>query len=188
MYALTGVTRVLEDVEISQCNHSPYQDVKRFIEQDFYLIHDDVEIIRKFRYYFTARIDIQFTPKTNAAALQILSVSDNRAGISQPAWFQRGGIGYVITSYAGILKIVAKTFANGKLQVRLLGIDIRNREDKSKRIPYWVDYTRLVVNKKTLFDTLTPAWHNKPYRHTIDVKADEEITIQVEWLPHRSDT
>lgn len=188
LYAVTGVARVLEDVEISQRNRPPYRDMQRFLEQDFCLIHDDGEIIRKFNLYFTARVQIQLLQKMADGSLGILFVSDNRARITQPEWFQRGGIGYVIQSYSGNLKIVAKTFVTGRLQIRLLGIDIRDREDKSKRIPYWIDYTRLIVNKKTLFDTLTPAWHDKPYIYTTDVKADEEITLEVEWLPHRSDT
>ena len=32
---VAGVAKVLEDVEISNANHPPYQDVRRFIEQDF---------------------------------------------------------------------------------------------------------------------------------------------------------
>lgn len=189
MYAVTGIARVLEDAEISQQNNRPpYQSMKRFIEQDFCEIHDDAQIIRKFRLYFTARIDLQFTPKTNADALQVLSVSDNSASVLKPDWFQNGRVGYVISSYSGKLEIVAKAVANGKLQVDAKGIDMRRADDNSKRIPYWVDYTRFTVNRKTLINALTPAWHDKPYRYTIDVKAGDEITIAVEWLPHRSDT
>lgn len=29
--------------------------------------------------------------------------------------------------------------------------------DRSKGIPYWIDYTNLIVNDKMIFDTLTPA-------------------------------
>ena len=188
MYGIIGVTKVLEDVEISQRNRQPYRDMQRFLEKDFHLIHDDGEIIRKFNLYFTARVQIQLLQKMADGTLRILSVSDNRARITQPEWFQRGGVGYVIQSYSGNLKIVAKTFVTGRAQIRLLGMDIRDREDKSKRIPYWVDYTALTVNGEKIFDTLTPAWHDKPYIYTTDVKADEEITLEVEWLPHRSDT
>ena len=46
MYAVTGVAKVLEDIEISQRNHPPYQDMQRFLEQDFYFIHDDAEHLR----------------------------------------------------------------------------------------------------------------------------------------------
>ncbi len=145
-------------------------------------------IINKFRNYFTARIQIKLFHKEETDVLKILSVSDDKAVVSQPKWYQRDGVGYVISSYVGNLKIVAKAFASGRMQVFLMGLDIRDEEDKSKRVPYWIDYTALTVNGKTILGTLTPAWHNKPYRYAMNAKAGDEITVEVEWLPHRSDT
>lgn len=186
MYAICGIAKILEDVQISQRNYPKYQDIKRFIEQDFCLIHvnddDSAQIINKFSKYFTARIDIKFN--TDKGNFQILSISDDNAKVLKPNWYQKSGIGYVIRSYTGNLKIVAKAFAAGQILLSLLGLDVRKSGDKSKRIPYWIDYTKLTVNGQIIFDKLTPAWHNKSYRHVMDVKADEEITIEVEWLPH----
>ena len=56
-----------------------------------------------------------------------------------------------------------------------------NPEDKSKRIPYWIDYTKFTINDKTIFNTRTPTWHDRPYKYTMEVKADKELKIQVEW-------
>jgi hypothetical protein len=39
-----------------------------------------------------------------------------------------------------------------------------------------------------IFDKLTPTWFNKPYYYAMEIKAGEEVKIQLEWLPHRSDT
>ena len=189
MYAITGVAKVLEDVEISQRNHQPYKDMQRFLEQDFCKVPDEddtAQIIRKFGDYITARVDIKL--ETAEGDFQIVSVSDDKAKVSKPAWFQKGGIGYVITSYVGKVEIVVKASVDGQIQLSLKGIDMRDKEDRSKHIPYWIDYTALTVNGKKIFDTLQPAWHNKSYRHTINAKADEEFKIEVEWLPHRSDT
>ena len=86
----------------------------------------------------------------------------------------------MIQSYAGKLEIVANSDVDGKITLALRGLDIRNPEDKSKRIPYWIDYTKLTVNGKTIIDTLMPAWHDKPYRYNLYVKANDEIKIQVE--------
>ncbi|MBD3879960.1 MAG: hypothetical protein SR1Q5_09850 [Quinella sp. 1Q5] len=184
---VVGVTRVLEDVEISQRNHSQYQDLKHFLEQDFARIHsDEINIPDKFKAYITARIDVKLI--TTEGKFQILSVADDRASISKPSWFQKNGIGYLICSYAGELNFTAKATVDGQINLNLLGQDIRTPEDKTKRIPYWIDYTKLTINGKTIFDTLTPAWHNEPYRYSMDVKADEEIKIHIEWQPHRSDT
>ena len=143
------------------------------------------QIIDKFNLYFTARIDVKLL--STIGDFQILKVSDYRATIWKPKWFQKNGIGYQIQSYAGKLDIIAKATIDGKIRVSLKGIDVRAPEDNSKRIPYWIDYTKLTVNAKTIFDTLTPAWHDKVYPYTMDVKAGEEVQIQVEWLPHRSD-
>ena len=187
-YAVYGVTKVLEDVEISQRNHPLYRDMQRFLEQDFCLIpteyKKDAQIIEKFSRYFTARVDIKL--ETTEGDFQVVSVLDEKANVSKPGWFQKDGIGYVVTSYSGKMEITVKATASGKVLLNLRGLDIRDKV--SKHIPYWIDYTALTINGEKIFDTLTPVWHNKPYRHTIDAKADEEITIAVEWLPHRSDT
>ncbi|MBD3878132.1 MAG: glycosyltransferase [Quinella sp. 1Q5] len=145
-----------------------------------------VKVVNKFKRYLTARIDVKLM--TIEGEFQILSVADDKASISKPSWLQKNGIGYVIQSYAGELNFTAKATVDGKIQLLLRGIDIRNPEDKTKRIPYWIDYTKLTINGKTIFDTLTPTWHNEPHRYDFDVKAGEEIKIQVEWQPHRSDT
>ena len=186
MYAIVGIAKVLEDVEISQRNYPQYQDMKRFLDQDFATIHEDEQILLKFKNYFTARIDVKFM--STAGDFQILSVSDDKASLQKPDWFQKDGVGYQIQSYSGKLEFVAKTTVDGRIVLDLLGLDIRTPEDRSKRIPYWIDYTKLTVNGKVIFDKLTPAWHDKLYHHIINSKANTEVKIQVEWLPHRSDT
>ena len=140
----------------------------------------------KFKLYFTARIDVKLLSKTSD--FKILSVSDEKASITKPAWFQDNGIGYVITSCVGRLDFIAKTTVDGQVLLYLRGSDVRDPQDNTKRIPYWIDYTKLTVNDKPIFDTLTPAWHDKFYTHSFEIKAGEEIKVQVEWLPHRSDT
>ena len=61
------------------------------------------------------------------------------------------------------MDIVAKAVVEGQVQIRLGGSYVQNPENKSKRLPYWIDYTKLIVNEETIFDTLTPAWHDKAY-------------------------
>ena len=185
MYAIVSAVKVLEDVQLSQRNYPQYQDMKRFLDQDFAIIHRDDQTLFKFKNYFTARIDIKFL--STEGDFQILSISDDKATIWKPAWLQKGGIGYQIQSYVGKLEMVAKSTVNGKINLELRGLDVKDSKDKSKRIPYWVDYTKLTVNGKTILNKNTPAWHDKAYLHRMDVKAGEEIKIQVEWLPHRGD-
>ena len=82
---------------------------------------------------------------TTEGDFQILSVSDDKAGVYKPAWFQRNGIGYVINSNVGQLEFVAKTTMDGQILLSLKALDIRSSEDKSKRIPYWINYTKLTM-------------------------------------------
>ena len=177
MTAVVGVTRVLEDVEISQRNHPLYRDMQRYLEQDFSTVHNDAQIVRKFKNFFTGRILVRMDKEMNADNLQILSYSDDRAKLFKPSWWQDKGICYALDSYVGKLTIVAKTAVEGQMQVRLSGA-----------FAHWIDYMRLVINDKTIFDTLIPTRHDKPYSYSLNVKAGEEVKVQVEWLPHRSDT
>ncbi len=146
----------------------------------------DSEIVNKFNRYFTARMDIKLETQEQDV-FQILSAFDERTAVWKPDWLQKDGIGYQIQSYAGNLELVAKAAIDGKLTILLRGLDVKNA-DKSARLPYWIDYTKFCVNEKVVFDTLTPAWHDKPYKYNLIAKADDEIKIQIEWLPHRSDT
>jgi len=141
--------------------------------------------LEKFKPFITARIDIKLM--STEGDFEILYVSNENAKIEKPNWFQKDGIGYTIHSYAGELNFTAKATVDGQVNLMLRGVDIRKPEDNSKRIPYWIDYTNLTVNNKVIFNKLTSVWHDKFYTYSINVKTGEEITVQVEWLPHRSD-
>ena len=144
----------------------------------------DAKLLRILKPYVTARIDIKLIAEGD---LQILYMSDDNAEIAKPQWLQQNASGYILSSCVGFLKFVLKATVDGKIMLNLRGVNIHSSEDKSKRIPYWIDYTNLTVNNKTIFDKVTPAWHDKPYNYMINAKVNEEIKIQVEWLPHRSD-
>lgn len=185
MYSVVSVMKVVEAVEISQRNYLPYQDIQRFIKQDFATIHKARQLPDKLKPYLTARLDIQLL--STEGDFQILSVSDKKAIVQKPSWLNDKSIGYMIQSYAGELRLVAKSTVDGQIYFCFRGMDIRTPEDKNKRIPYWIDYTAFTVNDKTVFDTLTPVCCDTPYIYTTEVKANEEIAIKFNWLPHRSD-
>lgn len=145
------------------------------------------QTIQESKNHLTARIDVILEP-TEQGDFQILSVSDDKALIRKAHWLAANKIGYFVHSYAGKMEIIIKVIGGGQFNLDLRGIDIRDPEDKSKRIPYWIDYTKLNVNGEVIFDELEPVWHDKPFRYNIDAKDGEEIIISVEWQPHRSDT
>ena len=80
MFALVGVAKVIEDVEISR-KHPMDGYMQRFIEQDFAKINDDIPIDRKFLPYITARIDINWI--SALGDLQIISNSDERSSVEK---------------------------------------------------------------------------------------------------------
>ena len=135
-----------------------------------------------FKIYSIARVDVEFA---GGGDFQILSVSDDKAKVLKPAWFQKNGVGYVITSCGSKLEFTARATVDGQMRLWLRGMDIRDKADKSKRMPYWIDYTALTVNGQKILDTLTPAWHDKSYHYNINVKAGDEVRVQVEWQPHK---
>ena len=145
----------------------------------------EIMINDKLMPYITSRLDIKFVPKTGVGDFKIFSLSDKNASINKPSWLNIDGVGYQIQSCVGKLEFVAKATADGKIELNLRGLDVRDPKDNSKRIPYWIDYTKLTINDKTIIDKPTPAWHDKAYYYAIEVKADEELKIQFEWLPHR---
>ena len=143
------------------------------------------QIPRKFMPFITSRMEIKLLSKEGD--FKILSLSDNNARVTKPEYLQKGSTCYCIHSYSGKMEMVAKSSVAGQVRLLLRSMDIRDPKDNIKTI-YWIDYTNLVVNGKTVFDTLTPIWYDKFFGYNIDVKANEEIKIQVEWQPHRSDT
>ena len=144
-----------------------------------YLLKQHAEL----KLHSTARVDIKLT--TTTGNFLLLAISDENAEVWKPtAWLQKGSVGYQIESYAGKLEFITKSTVEGSVNLALLGLDVRTPEDYSKRIPYWIDYTKLTINGQIIFDNAIPTWHDKPYYYNMEIKADEEIKIQIEWLPH----
>ena len=143
---------------------------------------DDAEELIEFKNKFTARIDVKLVTGDAGGDLQILSVSDDKAEVLQPEWLNKDGVAYLIRSYSGQVKLVAKTDADGQIQLGLRGLNVPNPADKNKSIRYWIYYTSLKINGKAVFNEITPARYGKAYIHDMDVKAGEEITMEIEWL------
>ena len=127
-----------------------------------------------------ARIDIK-NGGADSNDAEVIDISDAAAEVGAPAWMRKNGNGRMIKSGAGTLSFKVKCKGDGKLSISLKGEDVRNAENK--RIPIWVDYTKLSVNGKTIFDAVKPAWHDAPQVYSMDVKDGQVIVVQAEWLP-----
>ncbi len=130
----------------------------------------------------TGRMDIKLTG--GSGDIKLLSVSDEGAKITRPDWIQKDGSGYVIESIVGAIKVAFKTTDDGLINLSLRGVDVRNPKDRSKRIPYWVDFTSLTVNGRQVLNKIISVWHNEPYECKFNVKMGKEVVIELKWHPH----
>ncbi len=149
--------------------------------------------------YVTARLDIKnrrtTTKNTGKAAnteaavlndLEFQSISDPYAILSTPSWFNQRpeGRGYLLQSEAGQLQLQLRCIGAGLMRIELKALDLRTAADPTVRVPYWLDYTRLEVNGKVIFDQIQCAWHDRPYLFEQPVTDGEELSIIVQWQPH----
>lgn len=142
---------------------------------------DRLEGLEKVHRVLTGRMDIKFTGEGD---IKLLSVSDEKAEIIRPDWLQKNGTGYMIQSFVGDLELVGKANSDGKIRLALRGMDVRDPKDSTKRIPCWIDFTKLSVNDGVVFDKIISVWHDKSYNYDFNVRAGQEIKIKVEWLTH----
>lgn len=68
-----------------------------------------------------------------------------------------------------------------QLNINLRGEDVRDAD--GKRIPVWIQYSKLAVDGKVMFDGLKPVWHDKPYKFEMDVADGQIVDVQAEWVP-----
>ena len=131
----------------------------------------------------TARIDIKnFGKESNG--VKVTQLENNNAKIWDPKWFKNGeGQGTQIEIIDRSASFKIKCVNDGKLQISLKGVDFRN--NNGKRYPIWIDYTSCKVNGKNILnDSIVSAWHDKSIKHEINVKDNDEITLEVSWIMH----
>ena len=172
--------------ELAGENHSPNWMVPfffAFIDEQKKSFDRLERASNNFKHFITGRIDVRFFSKTDNAEFSLISVSDEKASVTQPDWIKQNGTGYMIQSFVGDLELVGNTNSDGQIKLSLRGMDVRDPQDSSKRIPCWIDFTKLSVNDGVVFDAITPVWHNKSYDYDFNVRAGQEIRIKTEWLP-----
>ena len=68
---------------------------------------------------------------------------------------------------------------NGALEVALRGVDYRDKNNN--RIPVWIDFKKLNVNGEDVFTNSHVVWHDKPFKHRLNVADGEIVSLEVEW-------
>lgn len=129
----------------------------------------------------TGRVDVK-----NAGAdgndVELLDVSDVGARVSAPAWFAKGGRGYVVQSEAGELRLRLRCVGSGVLHVSLRGVDVRDAG--GKRIPFWIDFMGFRVDGEPVFEDVESVWHDRPFRFEKKVRDGEVVELSLAWEPH----
>ncbi|MBQ6220511.1 MAG: hypothetical protein IJJ47_12325 [Methanosphaera sp.] len=180
-YPIFSIVKMINDVTISNKNYDNEEIgwLNRHLEVPDY---QDLDLKAK-KYllkYISARIDIQNYGKNNS--IELLECSDLNAFIRTISWIpvSKGG-GIVIRSDNSKITLLVKVMNSGKLKIVLRS---RFSRDKNKiKFPIYIDYTKLTVNDKVIFDENKLLWHDKPYIHKQDVNDGEIIKIDIEWLP-----
>ena len=129
--------------------------------------------------YFTARIDIKnFGTEDNT--VEIVDSTDRLARVQTPDWFKNTqGSGIVVQSTKKSIELLIKCIRNGKLEIKLRGMDCRDKN--RKRYPVWIDYTFLKVDEETVFDNSHLVWHDKPYLYKKEVTDGQNIRVVIKW-------
>ncbi len=128
--------------------------------------------------FITARVDL----KLDEGDVEVLEVSDALARVHTPGYMLSGGVGYVIESQKGNMKIRFRCVSGGKLHVNLRSLAVL--DENKQRIPYFVDYTGAVLDGKAILAGRRPVSHDVPVKTELPVKPGQELVLEVAWVPH----
>ena len=130
--------------------------------------------------FLTSRIDIKNSgnPEND---IELLEMSDPDAAVESPKWIQENGNGLVVKSKKGKLALKLKCLGSGTLYFALRSENIT--DSSGNKIPIWINYTKFSSGGKDILNSLTPTWHDKPFKYSLDVKDGQIIEMQAEWTP-----
>ena len=145
-----------------------------------------------------ARIDVYNLGRISDTPLSSLKIADKGTAFAalKPEWkmeirdpkAKRGGSGVLVKFkldgadwQTGTVTLTA--VGNGKLEIRLRGPDVRDKQTK-KRIEAWVDYQKIVVNGRTVYEgkngKFVTVWHDEPYWIQKDIRVKDGETVKIE--------
>ena len=107
---------------------------------------------------------------------------DKKLDITYPSWFAKGGKGCKIETTRNNIHMIFQTINNGNLNLMLRGKDYRDLN--KKRIPTYINYSKVSINNVVLFEENQLVWHNVPYTYEKLCKNEEffELNIEVETI------
>ena len=135
-------------------------------------------------HYYTARIDIK-NIGDSSNEIKFLHCSDENSLITFPDWSrQEDGVGAVVQSFKGKLNLKIRCINDGKLVIKLRGIDIS--DGMGNKLPVFINFLDLSVNGKPILDGPKLVSHKNYYKYEeIDVLNDDVLLIHAEWAPFK---
>ena len=155
------------------------EDFKKLMEYEFF--KNDVLSMGIFLKYITVRIDLKnYGAEKNDVIL--LENSDLNSTIFQPEYFtDYEGVGKAIFSRKGIIDLKIKCINKGRFNLRLRAMKITDVNNNT--VPIYIDYTKLSVNEKDIFNSRISVSYYNSYTYIKEVENNEILDIHIEWLP-----
>lgn len=155
------------------------EDFKKLMEYEFF--KNDLLTMGIFLKYITVRIDLKNYGTENNDVI-ILENSDLNSTVYQPEFFTNcEGIGKAIFSRKGVLDLKIKCINKGRFNLRLRAMKITDINNNT--VPIYIDYTKLLVNEKVIFNSRVSVSYDKSYTYIKEVENNEILDIHIEWLP-----
>jgi len=124
----------------------------------------------------TARIDIYSLTKDKKQNFTI-------EGLLPTGWMEKlGRFGYVIEKAGKVIDERISVLKDIMLTFSFKGPDLKDKNNNI--IENWADFTKVSINGKDIISKITPVWHNKPYKYTIEAKKGDILNLHAEWKKH----
>lgn len=128
----------------------------------------------------TARIDIKNQGEGNDVKVKVLE--GNRCDISDAPGETEIGAGYSLATKDKHLLLELTCEGAGELIICLMGLF--RAVPSGERLPLWVDYTRLAVNKEVIFWEMKPQRYDSAYVYKKQVADGEKVAVEISWSAH----
>ncbi|MBQ6219897.1 MAG: hypothetical protein IJJ47_09210 [Methanosphaera sp.] len=181
-YAAIAILKIIDDINFS--NNTLNKPIIYWLN-NFKSENYNYDLISKESYsllfkYNTLRMDIKnYGKKDNSLVIE--SSSDDNLLIEQPKWNTNElGKGLMLHSLSNKLKIKIKCINRGTFKLFLRSRDyIKN----GKRIPIFINLSKIVVNDKKILNKSEVINYDSPYFFEKNVENNEIVEIEINWLP-----
>ena len=132
----------------------------------------------------SARIDFTTLSTDTDKSLFEVYVDGAKTPNKQADWMTKLGMqGYIVQKEGNETDIIIKSLSDTDINVVLRGPD--RRDENNKVIENWVDYTSFSVDGEEILSTPAAVWHNKPFKYVLDIKAEKEYKVHIEWQKYK---